>query len=102
MVSSLLMKILTGDKLKRWLSVNGPIFNQRSWGKSTWEGIKILKYPTDLFVYQEIIFEIKPDLIVEFGSFSGGSALFLARMSQLQCCGKFAPVRQGARILTVI
>ena len=30
-----------------------------------WLGVEVLKYPTDLLVYQEIIHEIRPDLIVE-------------------------------------
>ena len=30
-----------------------------------WLGVEVLKCPTDLLVYQEIIHEIRPDLIVE-------------------------------------
>lgn len=41
-------------------------------------GIQTLKYPTDLWVYQEIISETLPDVIVETGTWHGGSALFLA------------------------
>lgn len=41
-------------------------------------GIQTLKYPSDLWVYQEIVSELLPDLIVETGTWHGGSALFLA------------------------
>jgi cephalosporin hydroxylase len=48
-----------------------------------WMGIPTRKMVTDVWVYQEIIFETKPDLIIEIGSFYGGSTLFLAQMQEL-------------------
>lgn len=48
-----------------------------------WMGIPTRKMITDVWVYQEIIFETKPDLIIEIGSFYGGSTLFLAQMEDL-------------------
>ena len=48
-------------------------------GKSaTYYGIPIKKNPLDLWIYQEIIHERKPEVIVEVGSWMGASALFLA------------------------
>jgi cephalosporin hydroxylase len=41
-------------------------------------GIPVWKCPFDLWVYQEIIHELGPDLIIETGTAWGGSALFLA------------------------
>lgn len=49
----------------------------QTWGMTKWRGIHVLKPPTDLWVYQELIYEIKPDLIIETGSFCGGSALYM-------------------------
>jgi cephalosporin hydroxylase len=46
-------------------------------------GHSALKCPLDLWTYQEIIFETRPDLIVECGTNLGGSALFLASICQL-------------------
>jgi cephalosporin hydroxylase len=43
-------------------------------------GVKTLKNPCDFWVYQEIIYELKPDYIVEIGNFRGGSALALAHL----------------------
>ncbi|WP_404484071.1 cephalosporin hydroxylase family protein [Bacillus sp. RC206] len=48
-----------------------------------WFGVPICKLPSDLFLYQEILYELKPDLIIECGTFYGGSALFLASMLDL-------------------
>lgn len=45
-----------------------------------WMGVPCLKCPLDLWIYQEIIFEIQPDLILETGTHKGGSAFFLAHI----------------------
>lgn len=45
-----------------------------------WRGVPICKLPSDLWTYQEIIFETKPHLIIETGTWSGGSAIYLAAM----------------------
>ncbi len=48
-----------------------------------WLGIPIQKCPWDTWVYQEIIYETKPDVLVETGTFMGGSALFFASVFDL-------------------
>lgn len=53
-----------------------------------WMGIPTRKMISDVWVYQEIIFETKPDLIIEIGSFYGGSTLFLAQMQELRGHGE--------------
>lgn len=53
----------------------GPIFAQTYWFNTP-----CLKCPLDLWIYQEIIAEIRPKLIIETGTHLGGSALFLAHM----------------------
>lgn len=53
-----------------------------------WMGIPTRKMITDVWVYQEIIFETKPDLIIEIGSLYGGSTLFLAQMLELLGSGE--------------
>ena len=51
----------------------------RTWsGNTRWLGFPVLKCPLDLWIYQEIIFENRPDVIIETGTGSGGGALFLA------------------------
>ena len=49
----------------------------------TWFGIPFIKFPHDLIFYQKIIFETKPDLIIETGTKHGGTTLFLAHMLDL-------------------
>jgi len=47
---------------------------QRAW----WCGESIQKSPFDAWIFQEIICERKPDIIIECGTADGGSALFMA------------------------
>jgi cephalosporin hydroxylase len=55
----------------------------RTWMATRWLGVPILKCPLDLWIYQEILSELTPDVIVETGSYRGGSALFLASICEL-------------------
>ena len=59
-------------------------YDSRVWLHDThWLGVPIFKLPSDLFLYQEIIYELKPDLIIECGTCYGGSALYLASILDL-------------------
>jgi cephalosporin hydroxylase len=53
------------------------------WWHTDWLGTKASKCPFDLWVYQEILFRTKPDVIIETGTLFGGSALYLACMCDL-------------------
>jgi len=57
-----------------------------------WMGIDVIKYPNDLITYQEIIFKNKPDIIIETGTQTGGSALFFAHMLDIIGKGKVVTV----------
>lgn len=46
-------------------------------------GVHAIKNPLDLWIYQELIYETKPDYIIETGTNLGGSALFLANLCDL-------------------
>jgi cephalosporin hydroxylase len=50
----------------------------RTWQDTRWLGARVYKTPLDLWVYQEIVVELRPDLIVETGTYAGGTAHFLA------------------------
>src|SRR5258708_24408231 len=52
-------------------------------GDTRWLGVLVGKIPFDLWVYQEILFETQPDLIVECGTCRGGSAYYLASLMDL-------------------
>ncbi len=49
----------------------------------SWLGRPIIQYPQDMIAMQEIIWEVKPDLIVETGIAHGGSLIFSAAMLEL-------------------
>jgi len=49
----------------------------------TWLGRPIIQYPQDIVALQEIIWNIKPDLIIETGIAHGGSLIFSASMLEL-------------------
>lgn len=61
-------------------------FNSRSiyYGhqKITYKGVQAIRCPFDFVMFQMIVFEVKPDLIIEIGSNEGGSALYLADLMQ--------------------
>jgi cephalosporin hydroxylase len=65
-----------------------------------WLGVPILKSPLDCWVYQEIIHEQRPDLIIETGTDQGGSALFLASMCDVVGNGRVLSidVRSAANV----
>lgn len=48
-----------------------------------WKDIAIQKDPLQIVATQQLIQELKPKTIIEFGSFKGGSALWLADMQEI-------------------
>lgn len=57
-----------------------PIIHEGISKRTTYCGVQTLKCPMDAWVYQELIFETRPNVIVEIGNKYGGSALFLAHL----------------------
>lgn len=51
----------------------------------TWLGRPVIQFPQDLIAMQEIIWRVKPELIIETGIAHGGSLVFYASMLQLVC-----------------
>lgn len=49
----------------------------------SWMGRPIIQFPTDMIAQQELIFKIKPDLIIETGIAHGGSLIYSASMLEL-------------------
>ena len=48
-----------------------------------WMGITANRNPLDAWVYQQIIWENRPEIIIELGAYQGGTTLFLADMLDL-------------------
>lgn len=71
-----------------WVDLRAPTVWQNKWF-----GIKTLQNPMDVWITQEIIWEIRPDFIVEAGTYHGGSALLWATILE--------QVNPEGRIITI-
>jgi cephalosporin hydroxylase len=60
------------DGYHRWY------YNSEVWKTTTFMGIKCQKSVSDMWNYQEIIYNLQPSLIVEGGTANGGSALYFS------------------------
>ena len=49
----------------------------------TWMGRPIIKYPSDIIIHQEIMWKIKPDLVIEMGIAHGGSIILSSAMMKM-------------------
>lgn len=85
-------------------SASKGFFDQIGIGKAdyvynfTWLGVPIIQLPQDLQAMQEIIWRVKPDLIVETGIAWGGTLVFNASMlAILEACGEI----QNGQVLGV-
>jgi cephalosporin hydroxylase len=64
----------------------------RTWSNTFWLGTRAQKCPLDLWIYQELLHELRPSVIVETGTAEGGSALFLASVCDLLGHGSIVSV----------
>ncbi|MDP7367408.1 MAG: CmcI family methyltransferase [Candidatus Pacebacteria bacterium] len=69
----------TGDKRSVW----NPSFyaSQGTHSLIEWKGLSVYKTAYDFVIYWMLISELKPNTIIEYGSGSGGSAIWLADIS---------------------
>jgi cephalosporin hydroxylase len=65
---------------------------EQTWRTTTWLGVPVVKCPLDLWVYQELLFRLRPELIVETGTHRGGSALFFASMCDVIGTGRIITI----------
>ena len=79
------IKIFLLNKYK--CNLTNPIFNLKTIYNGhynvTYRGIPMLKNPFDYVLYQMLINDIKPDLIIEIGSYNGASALYYSDILDL-------------------
>ena len=67
-----------------------------------WLGLPIIQYPQDIITIQEIIYQVKPNIIVETGIARGGSVLFLASMLMLlENEAKFKANKKKFKVLSI-
>jgi len=58
-------------------------YEQGVWKRMHYRGVRILKFPSDLWNYQEIFTERRIEWVIETGTRHGGSALYFADLLQL-------------------
>lgn len=58
-------------------------YTSNAWEMVSWLGVPTWKCPFDLWIYQEIMYELRPDIVIESGTAFGGSALYLASLCDL-------------------
>jgi cephalosporin hydroxylase len=62
-----------------------------------WCGYQLLKCPLDLWIYQELLVRRRPDLVIETGTYQGGSALFMATIMDLVGHGRVITIDVESR-----
>lgn len=65
---------------------------ERTWINTYWLGVRVLKCPLDLWMYQEILFRNRPDVIIETGTHGGGTTHFLACICDLLGSGRLLSI----------
>jgi cephalosporin hydroxylase len=58
-----------------------------------WRGVRLIKMPSDVMLYHKVIWENKPDFIIDSGTKFGGSALFFQDMLDM--------VGNGGRVISI-
>jgi cephalosporin hydroxylase len=54
--------------------------------KTLWRGLPLIKTPFEIVTFQQMLWNIKPRTILEFGSNCGGSAIWMADTLQMYGC----------------
>ena len=73
------------------LYYDGAVFGDTR-ADTSWLGVPADKCPLDLWVYQELLFRLRPPVVIETGTANGGSALFFASMFDLLGAGEVVTV----------
>ena len=73
----------------QWLKVG---WNEKHIYTFTWMGRPIIQLPEDMIRIQEVIYKVKPDLIIETGVAHGGSLIYYASICNAMGKGRIAGV----------
>ena len=66
--------------------------HKQTYDNTYWMGVRSMKCPLDLWIYQEILFKTKPDIIIETGTNEGGTTLFLANIFDTMVNGEIITI----------
>jgi cephalosporin hydroxylase len=64
---------------------------------TSWMGTPMLQFPIGAWLIQEVVYDLKPQMIIETGTFSGGSAYYLASLCDLVGIGEVISIDVHAR-----
>ncbi len=59
------------------------VYKSYAWDKTTWLGVHAQQNPNDIWSYQEIFYQTKPDFVIEAGTNRGGGAMVWASLLSL-------------------
>jgi cephalosporin hydroxylase len=62
-----------------------------------WRGVPCIKLPNDLLLYQQILWQNKPDILIECGTSEGGSTLFYADVFNMIGNGQVISIDMAAK-----
>jgi cephalosporin hydroxylase len=71
-------------------------FRSGAWQTTTWLGVPCAQCPTDLWAYQELLHRVRPDVVIETGTWAGGTALFLATVLDQLGHGRLISIDRAA------
>lgn len=75
-------------------------YHNNVWQTTEFMGVKTMKSVSDMWNYQEIIFNLKPGIIIEFGTNRGGATIFFSQiLSKINPNGKVFSVEINPSII---
>ena len=79
------------ERLARQWTKN--MWNGLLWKQVSWLGVPVQQWPTDLILMQQLIFRLRPRVILEAGVYLGGTAVFYSSMlNMMQIDGQVSSV----------
>ena len=80
-----------------WREITKAVFETGAWRNLRYCGVRIGQFPLDLWRIQETIEELKPALIIEYGTQAGGSALSYAHAMDRNNFGRIVTIEKTDR-----
>ena len=68
--------------IKHFLPDYTQTIKETKWQRFKWQGLVLMKDPLTLSIYQQLIQDLKPKTIIEFGSLEGGSAQWMSDINR--------------------